>query len=127
LNPFTQSLLRRLKDPQLVEFVLHWDSLEALVIRVYKGKSAAPEDEVEHSRLRAWLLENYPAWEEAVKTYWPLALIAGQPPQEDPFAFLLAVPRAVDFVGNPAAMRTLPAARQALNQYLIDLSGKQDE
>jgi hypothetical protein len=127
LNPFTQSLIQRLKDPQLVEFVYQWDSLEALVIRVFKGKAAALEDEIEYGRLRSWLLEHYPTWEEAVRSYWPLALIAGQPPQEDPFAFLLAVPRAFEYVGNSTAMRTLPAARQTLNQFLIDQIGKEDE
>ena len=120
MNPYTQSLVKYLKDSRLVEFVVHWDRLEELVIRIYKGKSAAPEDEQEYQSLRTWLLGEYPHWQAALGAYWPLALVAGQPSKEDPFTFLLSIPAAGNFVGHRAAMTTLPAARQALNQYLSD-------
>lgn len=120
MNPYTQSLLKHLKDPRLVDFVVHWDLLEELVIRVYKAKSATPDDEGEYGSLRLWLLAEYPRWHGALEAYWPLALVAGQPPLEDPFAFLLSVPTAGGFVSNRSAMTTLPAARQALNQLITD-------
>jgi hypothetical protein len=94
--------------------------LEGLVIRIYKGKRAGPEDEAEHAQLRDWLWQEYPHWQAALAAYWPLALAAGQPPREDPFAFLLSFERAVDFVNSRQAMVTLPVARQALNQLLLD-------
>jgi hypothetical protein len=118
MNPYTQTLVKQLKDNRLVDFVAHWDRLEELVIRVYRAKYAAPDDEQEYQVLRSWLLGEYPHWQAVLESYWPLALVAGQPPREDPFTFLLGVPTASSFVRNRSAMTTLPAARQALNQFL---------
>jgi hypothetical protein len=120
MNPYTQTLVKHIKDPRLVDFVVHWDLLEELVIRVYKAKSADTDDEGEYQRLRVWLLDAYPDWQAELGSYWPLALVAGQPPAEDPFAFLLAVPTASGFVSNRGALTKLPAARQALNQFITD-------
>jgi hypothetical protein len=124
MNPYTQTLVKQLKDPRLVDFVVHWDLLEELVIRVYKAKRADTEDEGEYQRLRSWLLGAYPDWQASLGPYWPLALVAGQPPAEDPFAFLLAVPAASGFVKNRSTLTRLPAARQALNQFLHDRLGR---
>jgi hypothetical protein len=123
LNPYTQSLLRQLDDPRLAEFVAHWDRLETLVIRIYKGKSASPQDEAEHASLQAWLGVEYSNWQPSLAPFWPLALAAGRPLTEDPFALLISIPRAGDFVGNRPALTILPAARQALNQYLLERIG----
>ena len=120
MNPFTQSLLKQVKDRALVEFVTQWDALEALVIRVYKGGAAAAPDEAEHTRLRTRLRQSYPRWQQALGQYWPRTRAAGQPVQMDPFAHLLAVAHAADFVDNWTAMQTLPAAREALNMLLVD-------
>jgi hypothetical protein len=46
--------------------------------------------------------------------------------REDPFARLLAAGAARDFAGNWAAMQTLPAAREALNRWLMDLIDASD-
>ena len=126
MNPFTQSLLKQVKDRQLVEFVTRWDAVEALVVRVYKGAAASPEDEAQYQRSRAWLLGRYPTWRTALGRYWPLTKAAGEPTRVDPFASLLAVTRASDFVENWSAMQTLPAARESINILLVDLlnSGK---
>jgi hypothetical protein len=120
MNPFTKALLTQINNPSLVEFIENWDLLEALVIRVFKNKSITRADEAEHQRLRDWLRKNYLLWQPALLSYWPKALVAGELAQEDPFAFLLAVQEASDFVNNWAAMQTLPAAREALNRYLVD-------
>lgn len=127
MNPYTQSLVERLKDPALARFVGHWDLMEGLVIRVYKRKRAGPQDAAEHKQLIAWLSKEYPRWQAALAPYWPLALAAGQPLREDPFAFLLGFEEVIHFVGNRAAIVTLPAARQALNQFLLDRLQQQGE
>jgi hypothetical protein len=120
MNPYTGSLFHRIQDPRLAEFVMHWDPLEALVIRVFKGKSASPEDETEHCQLREWLLNDYPNWKSTLEPYWQVALVGGHAPQKDPFEFLLSVPQASGYIKNWAAMQNLPAARQALNQFILD-------
>ena len=116
----------QLKDTRLARFAAHWDQFEALVIRVYKGKAASAEDEAEHQELRAWLEGEYPHWREGLSAYWPLALVAGQPLSGDPFLFLVSIPQAAGFVRNRAAITTLPAARQALNQFLLDQIDRQN-
>ena len=123
MNPFTQSLLKQISDRKLVAFVTRWDALEALVVRVYKGDAATAQDEAEHARLRGALLQDYPRWQATLSEYWPQTRAAGKPTQADPFAFLLSVPRAGDFVDHWAAMQTLPAAREALNRMLVEKIG----
>src|SRR4051794_22720801 len=107
MNPITQSLLKQVKDRQLVEFVMKWDVVEELVVRVYKENVALAEDEAQYHPNRAWLLGRYPKWSAALGRYWPRTRTAGQPTGEDPFAYLLAVTRAGDFVENWSAMQTL--------------------
>jgi hypothetical protein len=126
VNPFTRFLLRRLgrladQPPEdgLQAFVERWDALEALVIRVFKAKSAGQADLAEHAQLRGWLVEHYPHWQAALAVYWPGKRAGGQPLESDPFAWLLAIERAEGFIMNWRAMQTLPAAREALNEYVM--------
>jgi hypothetical protein len=121
LNPVTRSLLRQLSDPQLSEFVVRWDALEALVIRVFRGQVVTSEDEAEHNRVRTWLAQAYPRWQKALQPHWQQATIAGRAVSKDPFAYLLDIEQARYFAGDWSAMQTLPAAREALNHYLVDL------
>ena len=124
MNPFTQSLLRQVKDRRLVEFVTHWDELEALVVRVYKSADASALDVSEHARIRAWLRQHYPQWAAKLSLYWPRTRAGGEPLAEDPFMRLLAPAHAAAFVDNWAAMQTLPAAREVLNMLLVDIGDK---
>lgn len=119
MNPFTRGILKRLQNQEVQEFVKHWDALEALVIRVFKGKLATEQDETEYSGLRLWLLKEYPRWQAGLEPHWRQVMVAGEPAHEDPFALLLAVPQASGFLKNWAAMQNLPGAREALNSYLI--------
>lgn len=121
MNPFTQAILKRKKDRRMRDFVRYWDALEALVIRVYKAGCATPEDEKEYRRVRAWLQKNYPRWQRELDPYWRATRIAGEPAAEDPFASLIARSSAAEFVGDWRAMQSLPAAREALNEFLINL------
>lgn len=129
-NPFTRSitaLLRRRTGAQtLVEFVKYWDALESLVIRVYRGKSAQAGDQTEHARLSTWLRENYPNVQVVLEPRWRRSRVGTEAPTQDPFTALLAIDSAEAFIDNWEAMRQLPAAREALNQLVVDESGAQD-
>ena len=127
MNPFSRFLSRGVKDAPLTMFVAHWDRLEALVVGVYKGGVATPEDEAEWREVRRWLRGHYAAWEEALAPLWPETLVGGMPASTDPFLSLINLPAAADFVANWQAMQTLPAAREALNRLLLQRAGKHDE
>ena len=127
MNPFTDTLVAQIKDAEIAAFVAYWDQLEALVIRVYKGKQAVAEDEEEWKAIQPWLQKHYPQWREVLHPFWQGATIGGEPAKGDPFEFLLAASEAAEFIGNWLAMQTLPAARQAINAWLIALIGLERE
>ena len=122
-NPFTQSLAARLNTPAFQDFIAHWDALEQLVIRVFRGKAATPADEAEHAPLRAWLHESYAEWGEALEPHWRQSKVAGKLATEDPFAVLMAIEPAAAFVSQWSALQALPAAREALNRLIIERTG----
>jgi hypothetical protein len=126
MNIVTRALAIKIKDRRLKDWIAHWDALEALVIRVYKGNQAGAQDEAEWGRLRPWLQKEYPRWETALGPHWRQAHVAGEPAREDPFLRLLAYEQAQAFVGNWAAMKTLPAAREALNRLLMEMGEGKD-
>jgi hypothetical protein len=124
MNPFTRAILAKLRldkrrDRQAQDFVRRWDALEALVIRVYKAGQVSPEDETEHRRVHGWLTVNYPAWQPGLEPHWRLTRVAGELATEDPFAYLIEKQNAARFIGDWRAMQALPAAREALNNFLI--------
>jgi hypothetical protein len=120
MNPFTRFLMGQRDDRPLNQFVAAWDDLEALVIRVFKGKRATAADATQFARLQADLQEQYPQWRAALAPLWAATLVGGAPPTADPFTDLLATPTAADFVDNWGAMQRLPAAREALNKLVLD-------
>jgi hypothetical protein len=122
-NPFTKSIAAQLKSRQLKQFIQHWDALEALVVRVFRGKAASASDEVEYAWLRKQLALAYPQWRGLLEPLWRQAMRGGQPSQDDPFAFLLIPESAVGFVGSWAYMQALPVAREALNRLVLDMRG----
>lgn len=121
MNPFTRFLVRNHDDVTLRHLLDHCDALEALVIRVYKGKQATPDDEVEYAELRRWFQAHYANWSGKLKPYWHKVLAGGQTPEQDPILRLLAAATAADFVGDWGAMQHLPAAREMLNQFVVNL------
>lgn len=123
MNPYTRALLKGVQDRAVIEFVSYWDRLEALVIEVFRARQAPPEVQAEHRELRAWLSRAYPDWQPRLSPYWPNTRIGREPATYDPFAALLSVEAAEGFVKNWRMMQTLPAAREALNQYLLDVYG----
>lgn len=120
MNPVTAQLIQQIDDRKIIRFVHHWDELEALVIRVYKGARSTPEDEKQYRRLRRVLGRALPRYEDELALYWPQATVGGRPARDDPFRKLTSYEVALHFVGNWPAMQRLPAARQALNEWLLD-------
>jgi hypothetical protein len=119
MNPFSRFLRQWSPDEGLDQFVVRWDELEALVIRVYKQSAARPEDEAAYATLRPWIREQYQAFRSVLAPHWRAALVGGQPAKEDPFLHLLRPEKAAAYIDNWPAMQNLPAAREALNRVLL--------
>lgn len=119
MNIVTQKLVKQVNNQSLKEFVSHWDSLEGLVVNVYRTNYATAGDEAEYQHLRSWLVRHYPDWQEALQPHWQGTRISGEVVGEDPFKKLLAFESASDITGSWGAMRILPAAREALNSLLL--------
>lgn len=122
MNPFTKSLVARLRSHHLRQFVERWDALEALVIRVYRSAVATEADDAEFAALKRWLIARYPEWQARLEPHWRAALRDGRPSPDDPFVFLLSPEHAAAFCGSWAHMQALPAAREALNRLILEAS-----
>ena len=122
MNLFTRYLRQWLPDSDLQQLLDHWDALEALVIRVYKEGAATAADEAEYQPLRHWMDANYPAWRARLRPYWRRTKVGGRPAATDPFLRVTEARVAAEFVGDWEAMQHLPAAREALNQLVLELS-----
>lgn len=123
-NPFTRFLSADLDDNSLISFISYWDRLESLVVSVYRNNAADDEHAPEFERVWAWLGEDYPKWQSALRPYWRQARAGGQSVEEDPFARLLKVNSPADLAGDWSLMQQLPAAREALNRFVLDRTGK---
>lgn len=107
--------------PDLNAFIERWDQLESLVINTYRSGVVTAETETVYGELRAWLAAHYTRWADALAPFWQTAREGGALPTSDPFARLFAAPSATAFIDNRPAMQALPAAREALNAYLLSL------
>jgi hypothetical protein len=123
MNPFSKYLSQWSDDGEFAAFVAHWDRLERIVIGVYRGKMEVEASGQEFDRVWPWLRERYPRWEETLLPYWRATRAAGEPTRSDPFRLLLGLPEPAAIRDNWGAMQHLPAAREAINQYLIDHGG----
>lgn len=119
-NPFSRYLRQFAGDRAFDDFVEQWDVLESVVVRVYRGKTtvAAAQPDFDHAWPR--LREAYPHWEPALRPYWQATRAAGEPTHQDPFQLLLDLPSLEVLEGNWTIMQHLPAAREAINRFLVD-------
>jgi hypothetical protein len=120
-NPVTQSIVQQIQDPQVVQFVQMWDQFEELVIQVFRSKQASPEAAETYRQVRQDLLLLYPSWQPALAPHWQQSRVKGQASLQDPFTRLLAYQAAADFIGDWPALKHLPPAREALNNYLLSI------
>lgn len=120
MNPFTKYLRQWSADTELGQFIDLWDRLERVVVGVYREKM--PPDVATSEFTEVWprLRGQYPSLESGLRSYWQNARAAGEPARTDPFQLLLDLPDSRAITGNWQAMQYLPAAREALNQYLLD-------
>jgi hypothetical protein len=123
MNPFTRFLNQWSQNRQLDDFIAHWDGLEGVVVGVYREKMTPAEAEAEFQRVWSWLRHNYGQWERELRPYWQQTKAAGEPVQTDPFRLLLAIEAPHTILGNSEAIQHLPAAREALNRFILDRSG----
>jgi hypothetical protein len=119
LNPFSRFLGQWSHNRPFTEFVAQWDELEAVVIRVYRQKMTPDAARATFEQVWPWLRQQYPAWEEALRPFWQQTKAGGQPTRTDPFQLLLAFDQPEAILDNWRAMQHLPAAREAINQYLL--------
>lgn len=119
MNPVTQALLRDLNDAPLAAFVQDWDTLNDLVIEIYQQKSLTFEQQERFFEAQQRLKTSYPVYAKELEPYWRTARVKGELVVGDPFLAIIEKQSAKDFVENWDAMRTLPAAREALNNMLM--------
>ena len=120
MNPVTQNLLDQLPGNAIAEFVLAWNNLEFHAIQMYRNKFASPQSETEFDDTLSQLATQYPKWQASLETHWQGTTIKGQPLLEDPFQKLIGI-SPPEWVDHWEAMQTLPAAREALNNFLVEL------
>ncbi|MEM7799826.1 MAG: hypothetical protein AAF633_11595 [Chloroflexota bacterium] len=121
MNPFTRFLNQWSSSGDLKAFIEHWDRLEALAIHVYKQGTATSDEAKTYSEIKGWLDTNYGRWESKLEPFWSDSQVGGTLEHGDPFRYLFQYPDAEHFVQNWAALQHLPAAREALNQLLVEL------
>lgn len=122
MNPFTTYLKQWSNNHGFSEFVGYWDRLERLVISVYRGKVDITSATAEFDEVWPWLRRRYDDWVNVLHPYWQATQAAGKPTQTDPFQLLLNIADLAHVPGNWRAMQHLPAAREAINRYLMENS-----
>ena len=120
MNPVTRRLLEQIDNPHLAEFALAWDGFEECIVRVYRLGACQAEDEIQYGQLRDRLERDIGTWEHALEPHWRATRIDAAAPPESPFRMVLAVRQVQAVIGNWELMRTLPAAREALNHLLLE-------
>jgi hypothetical protein len=119
-NPFSKYLRQFTADPDFERFIEQWDVLESVVVRVYRGKLELAAAQSDFDQAWPWLREVYLHWEPALRPYWQATKAAGETTHVDPFQLLLDLPSPDAIPGNWTAMQHLPAAREAINRFLVD-------
>lgn len=123
INPFSKFLSQWSTDAEFEAFRERWDELERVVVGVYRRKMTHEEAAPAFERVWPWLREAYPRWQPALEPYWRQTRAAGAPTDRDPFLIFLEKQRPADINGDWNAMQHLPAAREAINRYLLDHTG----
>jgi hypothetical protein len=118
-NPVTRAITRALRSRQLRAFVEHCDQLEALVLAVYRAKAASSADHVRYAEIKRWFDTYYGMLAPQLEAHWRASRIGQAAVEHDPFRMLTSHADAAAFVDNWHALQTLPAAREALNTFLL--------
>lgn len=119
MNPFSKYLSQWSADRDFNGFVAQWDRLEGLVVGVYRQKIDLTAAEAEFGKIWPGLRRDYAMWVEVLRPHWQATRAAGEATQVDPFQLLLDLDSPASITGNWRAMQHLPAAREAINRYLV--------
>ncbi|MBE7530807.1 MAG: hypothetical protein HND44_19525 [Chloroflexi bacterium] len=119
MNPFSSFLRQWLADDDFDAFVAYWDRLERLTVQVYREKVPVAAAQPEFAEVWPWLRERYGRWQSTLEPFWRQTTAAGASTQTDPFLLLLQKQSSADIPGDWWAMQHLPAAREALNRYVL--------
>ncbi len=121
-NPFTRFLSQWSADGRFQQFIAYWDALELVVVQVYRQRMSVAEAQPEYARVWPWLRQHYGTWADELRPFWQITKAAGAPTAIDPFQLLLDISHPQAILDNWPAMQHLPAAREALNQYILSHS-----
>ena len=127
MNPVTRRLLDDVDDPELAAFALAWDGLEECLVQIYRMGEVSPELAARHANGRASVEAGLGTWEPALQPHWTATRINGAPPSKSPFLAVVAVRRPDAVIGDHDLIRTLPAAREALNHLLLERAVRPDD
>jgi len=120
MNPYSKYLSQWSADTDFGAFVEQWDRLEAVVVGVYRRKVALTAAESTFDEVWSGLRARYALWRDRLRPYWQATQAAGAPTRTDPFQLLLDIAAIEAISGDWRAMQHLPAAREAINRYLVD-------
>lgn len=126
-NPVTQSIVKNIQDARVLQFVMLWDAFEELVIEVFRSKQCSPAQAERYRQVQQELVQIYPQWQSVLAPYWLRSRVKGQEELQDPYLRLLSQPHAADFIGDWPALKHLPPAREALNNYLLSFVPPEEE
>lgn len=115
-----QSLMEKMKDNPIKIFIGNWEMLEELVVSIYRSGEATPTDRELFVSLQFALRSHYRKLADALRPYWQQLKVAGKPAQTDPFQTLIDASMRSGQVDYWDMMQTLPVAREALNQMVLD-------
>ncbi len=121
MNPFTRFLKQWSPNQSLEEFVSHWDVIEMVTIQVYREKMSQEEAQSHFETSWPWMRKNYKKWADELRPFWEKTKAAGETTKLDPFQMLIDFQTPADIIGDWTAMQHLPAAREALNQYILHI------
>jgi hypothetical protein len=118
MNIFSRFLTQWSTDDDFALFITYWDRLEYLVVHVYREKMSPAEAEAEFAQVWPWLRANYGRWAAALQPFWQATRAGGAQTATDPFQLLIEIESPGALEGRWDLMQHLPAAREAINQYL---------
>ncbi len=119
MNPFTETLLSEIEDDQLIAWVSNWDVFEALIIEVFREGTVSESQTELYPKLKQALANSYSNLKDELEPHWQGRQAGGTPIEGDPYLELLSAEDLDKFVENWEAMQLLPAAREAINAYLL--------
>ena len=122
MNPFSKYLSQWSTDRDFNAFIAQWDRLERLVVAIYRQKVDAGAAEAEFKTIWPELRRQYNVCAEALRPHWLATRAAGEATHVDPLQLLLDLASPEKVTGNWRAMQHMPAAREAINRFLLEQS-----